>query len=63
VRLRAGDGAVVGGIAFRAAGQPLGSALRRALGTELHVAATLSCDRWGGGERVDLRIVDVATPD
>jgi single-stranded-DNA-specific exonuclease len=62
VRLRAGDSAVIGGIAFRAACQPLGLALRRALGAELHVAATLSCDRWGGGERVDLRVVDVAAP-
>ena len=49
-------------VRLRAAGQPLGFALRRALGAELHVAATLSCDRWGGGERVDLRVVDVAAP-
>jgi single-stranded-DNA-specific exonuclease len=62
VRLRAGDGSQIGGIAFRAAGQPLGIALTRALGSALHVAGTLSIDRWGGGEKVSVRIVDVATP-
>jgi single-stranded-DNA-specific exonuclease len=25
-----------------------------------HVAGTLSIDRWGGGERVSLRVLDVA---
>ncbi|HEX2552627.1 MAG TPA: single-stranded-DNA-specific exonuclease RecJ [Microvirga sp.] len=63
VRLRGGDGAVVGGIAFRAAGQPLGAALTRGLGASVHVAGTLSIDRWGGGEKVSLRIMDLATPD
>jgi single-stranded-DNA-specific exonuclease len=63
VRLRAGDGAQIGGIAFRAAGQPLGLALTRALGSSLHVAGTLSVDRWGGGEKVSVRIMDVAVPD
>jgi single-stranded-DNA-specific exonuclease len=62
VKLRGGDGAVIGGVAFRAGGQPLGQALARALGSNLHVAGTLSIDRWGGGERVEVRIMDVATP-
>jgi len=62
IRLRAGDGAVIGGIAFRAAGQPLGRALASALGGSLHVAGTLCMDRWGGGERVEIRVVDAATP-
>jgi single-stranded-DNA-specific exonuclease len=62
VRLRAGDGSQIGGIAFRAAGQPLGTALTRALGASLHVAGTLSIDRWGGGEKVSIRIVDAAAP-
>jgi single-stranded-DNA-specific exonuclease len=62
VKLRGGDGAVIGGIAFRAAGQPLGEALRDAVGRTLHVAGTLSVDRWGGAERVEVRLVDVAEP-
>ena len=62
VRLRSGDGGVINAIAFRAAGQPLGQALQRAIGGVLHVAGTLSIDRWGGSERVQMRIVDVADP-
>jgi single-stranded-DNA-specific exonuclease len=62
VSLRSGDGATIGGIAFRAAGQPLGQALLKAVGGPLHVAGTLCIDRWGGAERVELRIVDAAVP-
>jgi single-stranded-DNA-specific exonuclease len=60
VKLKAGDGAMIGGVAFRAAGQPLGLALSRAMGQSLHVAGTLAADRWGGAERVELRVLDVA---
>jgi single-stranded-DNA-specific exonuclease len=63
VRLRGGDGSMIGGIAFRAAGQPLGQALGRTLGSTAHVAGTLSIDRWGGGEKVSLRIMDLAVPE
>jgi single-stranded-DNA-specific exonuclease len=62
VKLRSPDGAVIGAIAFRAAGQPLGEALMSGYGAARHVAGTLSLDRWGGQERVELRILDVATP-
>jgi single-stranded-DNA-specific exonuclease len=62
VKLRSGDGSAIAGIAFRAAGQPLGQALLSAIGETLHVAGTLSIDRWGGGERVQIRILDVAEP-
>jgi single-stranded-DNA-specific exonuclease len=62
VTLRGGDGATLGGVAFRAAGQPLGQALHKALGSNLHVAGTLCLDRWGGGEKIEVRIVDVAAP-
>ena len=34
VKLRGGDGSLIGGVAFRAAGQPLGQALAQALGLE-----------------------------
>jgi single-stranded-DNA-specific exonuclease len=62
VSLKSGDGAVIRGVAFRAAGQPLGRALAAALGAPLHVAGTLGIDRWGGGERVEIRVVDAAAP-
>ena len=63
VKLRAGDGSTMGGIAFRAAGQPLGMALSQSIGSTLHMAGTLSIDRWGGNEKVELRIMDAARPE
>jgi single-stranded-DNA-specific exonuclease len=63
VKLRGGDGSFIGGIAFRAAGQPLGNALSQAIGNPLHVAGTLSIDRWGGNEKVVVRIMDAARPE
>ena len=63
VKLRSGDGSFISGIAFRAAGQPLGETLTRAIGGNLHIAGTLSIDRWGGGEKVGLRIMDAARPE
>ena len=60
VRLRAPDGASLSGIAFRAAEEPLGQALLAARGGRLHVAGTLSVDRWGGSERAQMRIIDAA---
>ncbi len=62
-RLKSGDGAIVDAIAFRAHDQPLGKALMSHRGKQLHVAGTLSLDRWNGAERVQLRISDVATTD
>jgi single-stranded-DNA-specific exonuclease len=62
IRLRGPDGSTIGGIAFRAAGQPLGLALSKAIGTPIHAAGSLCIDRWGGGEKVDLRLCDIATP-
>lgn len=61
LKLRAGDGAMIGGIAFRAADQELGQALKEARGGQpIHVAGQLTLDRWGGGERVQIRVVDAA---
>ncbi|TXN71874.1 single-stranded-DNA-specific exonuclease RecJ, partial [Methylobacterium sp. WL18] len=62
-RLRSRDGQAVGAICFRAAERPLGQALLRSIGQEMHVAGTLSCDRWRGAERAQLRIVDLAPAD
>jgi single-stranded-DNA-specific exonuclease len=61
-RLRSGDGTMLNAIAFRSAGQPLGQALIQSRGQALHAAGTLSVDRWNGGERVQLRLIDVAQP-
>jgi single-stranded-DNA-specific exonuclease len=63
VRLQAGDGAAIDAIAFRAAGQKLGEALLKNRGRSLHVVGTLWVDRWQGNERMQLRIVDVASAD
>ncbi len=63
VRLRAGDGAGINAIAFRAAGQKLGDALLKSRGQSVHVAGCLAVDRWQGDPRVQLRIIDVAPAD
>lgn len=65
VRLRAvaGDNQSLNAIAFRAGGKPLGQALMKSRGKLLHLAGGLNIDRWGGQERVQLRLLDAADPD
>ena len=62
LRLRAtsSDGARVEAIAFRAAGQPLGQGLVKARGSRVHLAGTLSLNRWNGRESAQLRVIDAA---
>jgi single-stranded-DNA-specific exonuclease len=61
LRVVAGDGSRIDAIAFRAKGAPLGDALTKARGGgPIHLAGNLAIDRWGGGERVRLRVVDAA---
>ena len=62
VRARAGDGSTLNAIAFRQAHEPLGRALFAARGETMHLAGSLAIDRWGGGERVQLRLLDAARP-
>ena len=62
VMLESGDGGRIDAIAFRAAGQPLGDALMAAGGLPLHVAGHLRRDTWGGREKIELQIDDVADP-
>ena len=62
LRARAGDGSTIAGIAFRAVNEPLGKALLANRGENVHLAGYLSIDRWGGGERIQLRLVDAALP-
>jgi len=61
--LQSGDGAMINAIAFRAAGQKLGAALLKNRGRAIHVAGTLAIDRWQGNERVQLRMIDMASAD
>jgi single-stranded-DNA-specific exonuclease len=63
VRLKAGDGALVNAIAFRAAGQKLGRALLQSRGQRVHAAGCFALDRWNGEERVQLRLADIAPAD
>jgi single-stranded-DNA-specific exonuclease len=60
VRLNSGDGAAVNAIAFRAAGQKLGIALRNSRGRQVHAAGCFAFDRWQGEERVQFKLTDVA---
>ncbi|MGV6871136.1 single-stranded-DNA-specific exonuclease RecJ [Pseudochelatococcus sp. B33] len=59
IRLRAGDGASLGGMVFRAADQPLGQALLAMKGQPVHAAGTLALDSWGGRTQVSLRLLDI----
>ena len=61
LRFKSDDGAFVNGIAFRSVGQKLGNALLENRGQKLHIAGSLVIDRWQGAERVQLRVLDVAT--
>jgi single-stranded-DNA-specific exonuclease len=60
VRAVAGDGAAIDAMAFRAAGKKLGEALGRLRGAPVHLAGTLTVNRYGGRERAQLKVVDVA---
>ncbi len=60
VRLKSADGAGVNAIAFRAAGQKLGTALLKNRGRRVHAAGSFALDRWQGEERVQFRLTDVA---
>lgn len=60
--LEAGDGSRLDAVAFRAVGHPVGETLLAAGGMPLHVAGTLKRDSWGGREKIELMIDDVADP-
>jgi len=62
-RLKAGDGAPVNAIAFRAAGQKLGAVLLQNRGRQIHAAGSFALDRWNGEERVQFRLSDVAAAE
>ncbi len=60
VRFKAADGAAVNAIAFRAAGQKLGTALMQSRGRRVHAAGCFALDRWQGEERVQFKLADIA---
>jgi hypothetical protein len=60
--LEAADGSRIDAIAFRSAGQPLGDLLVNAGGLPLHVCGQLRKDTWGGKNRIEVQIDDVADP-
>ena len=60
VRLKSAEGAGINAIAFRAAGQKLGSALLASRGRQIHAAGSFALDRWQGEERVQFRLTDIA---
>ncbi|WP_029355383.1 single-stranded-DNA-specific exonuclease RecJ [Bosea sp. 117] len=60
VRLRANDGSILSGVAFRAANAPLGQALLAARGRLVHAAGMLEVDSWQGRTQVSLRLSDLA---
>jgi single-stranded-DNA-specific exonuclease len=60
--LKSGGGATIGAIAFRAAGTPLGEAILASDGRPFHIAGKLQRDNWGGREKIEVLIEDVADP-
>ena len=60
VRAAAGDNQTIEAIAFRAANNPLGEALKRLRGSAMHLAGALTINRYGGREKAQLRLLDAA---
>ncbi|MFY0615658.1 MAG: single-stranded-DNA-specific exonuclease RecJ [Hyphomicrobiaceae bacterium] len=60
--LEAGDGGRLDAIAFRAVDQPVGDLLLSSGGMPLHIAGTVRRDTWGGRDRLEVTIEDVADP-
>jgi single-stranded-DNA-specific exonuclease len=63
VRFKSTDGAAVNAIAFRAAGQKLGTALLNSRGRQVHAAGSFAIDRYQGEERVQFRLTDIAAAE
>jgi len=60
--LKSGGGQSIGAIAFRAIGTPLGDALLNSDGRVFHIAGRLQRDNWGGREKIEVLIEDLADP-
>ncbi len=63
VTVESSDGARLDAIAFRAVGSPLGDAILGAANAlPVHVAGQIRRDSWGGREKIELQIDDIADP-
>ncbi len=60
--LQSADGSKLEGIAFRAAGQPLGDLLLSSGGLPLHVAGSVKRSSFNGRDRLEVHIDDAADP-
>jgi single-stranded-DNA-specific exonuclease len=60
LRLLGADGAVLSGIAFRAAETEFGASLLRARSERIHAAGYLRANQWNGKTEVQLDIADAA---
>jgi single-stranded-DNA-specific exonuclease len=60
VRAASADNQTIEAIAFRAANNALGEALKRLRGSAVHLAGTLTINRYGGREKAQLRVLDAA---
>ena len=60
--LESADGGRLDGIAFRAAGRPLGDLLLGTNGLPIHIAGHLKRSTWGGRDKIELIIEDAADP-
>ncbi len=58
--LQALDGSQISAVAFRAANSDLGAALERGRDMPCHVAGRIERDEWGGRNRIEFQIEDVA---
>ncbi len=58
--LAANDGSRIRAVAFRSAQGALADGLGATRGRLVHCAGTLAVNRWGGGARVELRLLDAA---
>lgn len=62
VGVQAGDGARLTAMAFRAKDTPLHAFLKQKRGEAIHLAGTLTIDRYRGEARAQMRVVDAADP-
>jgi single-stranded-DNA-specific exonuclease len=60
--LKSGGGATIGAIAFRAVGTAMGEALLGGSDRTWHIAGRLQRDTWGGRDRIEVMIEDIADP-
>ena len=60
--LIASDGSKINAIAFRAVGTPLGDLMLDRSQKTMHIAGQLTRNDWGGREKVELTIDDIALP-